>query len=346
MSTKTEVGITLNKHTEFNWQIALVILLVITIGVFLSIHAKKRPRVYRVGIISGAEPFVNIADGFKTKMTGLGYLEGKNIIYDFKKMDGNPAEIEQVLNKFVADKLDLIFAFPSEPAVAAKAATRGTNIPVVFAMAGIDGNNLVESVRHPGGNITGVRFPGLESTVKRFEFLVEIVPRAKRIYLVYDKNYPNTATALAGLRPMAKTKGITLVEDPVTNLEEFRTAVRKRAEANPIGIDAILLMPDILNNLPEGFGTILEFANKHKIPIGGGMGLTADMGAMFSFVPDNIDQGMLAASLADKIFKGTPAGSIPVVTPESHLRLNYKVIQKLGLTATEGLLGMADEIIR
>jgi putative ABC transport system substrate-binding protein len=82
------------------------------------------------------------------------------------------------------------------------------------------------------------------------------------------------------------------------------------------------------------------------VPIGGGMDFTADLGAMFSFVPDNVVQGRMAAPLADKIFKGIPAGSIMVVTPPSRLRLNYKVIKELGLEVNEGLLSSANEIIR
>ena len=90
----------------------------------------------------------------------------------------------------------------------------------------------------------------------------------------------------------------------------------------------------------------MKFANKYKLPIGGGMDFTADLGALFSFVPDNFEQGQLAATLANKILKGTPAGSIMVITPPAKLRINYKVIQTLKLNISEGLLSRADEIIR
>ncbi len=334
-----------SKQIIFGRQILLLISLVAGC-VFLNSCGKKTQKVYRVGIVSGAEPFADIADGFKAEMAELGYVEGKNIVYNFHKLNADPAGEERAVRKFVDDKVDLIFAFPTELALAAKAATKGTNIPVVFAMAGIEGNKLVESIIQPGGNITGVRYPGPESTVKRLEILHELVPYAKRVYLIYDPNYPNASIALGGLRPNALSLGITLVEDPVNNVEELKTTLRARDALDDIGIDAILLMPDILNHLPDGFGAILKFANEHKIPIGGGMNFTADLGALFSFVPDNIEQGKMAAPLADKILKGTPAGSIMVLTPPSHLRLNYKVIQELGLKLPEGLLSRSDEIIR
>jgi len=331
----------LSKQIKSKRQMLVLTLLVVVCAALSSCGKKTQEKVYRVGIVSGAEAFVNIADGFKAKMTELGYVESENIIYDLQKLSADPAGVERVVRKFVADKVDLIFAFPTEPALAAKAATKGTNIPVVFAMAGIE-----ESITQPGGRITGVRYPGPEDTVKRLEILRELVPHAKRIYLIYDPNYPNASMALGGLRPTASSSGITLVEDPVNNVKELQAALHARAALYDIGIDAILIMPDILNHSPDGFGAILKFANEHKVPIGGGMDFTADLGAMFSFVPDNVEQGRMVALLADKIFKGTPAGSIMVVTPPSRLRLNYKVIQELGLTVPGGLLGRADEIIR
>jgi len=136
------------------------------------------------------------------------------------------------------------------------------------------------------------------------------------------------------------------VEDPVNNIEELRAALEKRTVSGDIGIDAILMMPEILTQTPDGFSAILKFTAKHKVPIGGGLVYTVKRGALFSYAPDNIETGMLAAVLADKIFKGMPAGTIPVVTPEPYLRLNYKLAQELGLNVPEGLLSRADEIIR
>ena len=337
----------LSKHIKSKHPMLAFTLLVV-ICVFLVGCGKKtqETKVYRVGIISGAEAFVDIADGFKAKMAELGYVEGENIFYDLQQLNADPLGEKRVVEKFVHDKVDMIFAFPTEPALAAKAATQGTDIPVVFAMAGIEGNALVESVTSPSGNITGLRFPGPELTVKRLELLHELVPQAKRIYLIYDSNYPLAAPSLEGLRPAASSLGLTLVEDPVNNVQELQAALQKRAASDDIGIDAILIMPDILNNSPDGYLPILKFANEHKLPIGGGMNFTADLGAMYSFVPDNVDQGKLAATLADKIFKGTPAGAIMVATPKSYLRLNYKVIRELGLRMPEGLLSIADEVIR
>jgi len=318
----------------------------ITACVFISGCGEKKEKVYHVGILSGLDFFASTADGIKEKMTELGYIEGRNIVYDLHELNADPAGEERIARKFVEDKVDLIFAFPAEPSFAAKAAAQGTNIPVVFALAGIEGNDLVESISKPGGNITGVRFPGPESTVRRLDILHELVPQANRIYIIYDPNYPTSPTAVEQLRSAIRDTALTLVEDPVNNLEELRATLQKRAVSNDIGIDAILIMPEILTQTSEGFGEILKFANEHKVPIGGAMSYTADLGAMFSYSPDIFELGMLAAVQADKIFRGTPAGTIMVITPEMYLRLNYRVIKELGLNASEGLLSKAKEIIR
>jgi putative tryptophan/tyrosine transport system substrate-binding protein len=339
------------KKSKPFWIIVITIILLLfvsTAGYFLISFQKNKQatenRIYHVGILSGLEGFFPVADGFRQKMAEFGYIEGKNIIYDIQKLNDNPVEEQRIAKKFVEEKVDLIFSFPTGPSMVAKAATRGTNIPVVFAVAGVENNNLVDSIKNPGGNITGVRFPLSENTAKRLQILHEIAPDAKRIYLVYDINYPNTKAALEKLRSAAPSLGLTLVEDSVSNIDGLKAAVKARDTGNT-GVDAVLIMPDILNH-SDGLVEIIAFAKKHKLPVGGCMGNTVEAGAIFSFFPDSIDMGMLAAASANEIIKGTVAGTIPVITPENYLRINNMVIQELGLTVSENLLTQAREIIR
>ncbi len=332
------------KQTGFKRQMLLATLIVAAI--FLSGCIAETPKVYHVGILSGTDAFLPIADGFKAKMTELGYVEGKNIIYDLQKTNADPAGEQRAARKFVDDKVDLIFTFPTEPSVTAQAATQGTNIPVVFAYAGIEGSTLVKSVREPGGNITGVRFPGPEQISKRLEILLEIAPSVKRVWIGYDKNYPNTAPALAALRPLALSKNVTLVEVPAATMEELKADLEARNKSADIGMDAIILMPDIFNHHPDGWAVISKFAAEHKLPLGGSFLYTVEQGAVFGNANDLANVGVLAAPLADKILKGTPAGTIPVLTPEQDLWINYKRAQELGLNVSEGMLNRANKILR
>jgi putative ABC transport system substrate-binding protein len=334
-----------SKQISFGWQILLLISLVVGC-VLLSGCGKKTQKVYRVGILCSFEPFINIADGFKAKMTDLGYIEGKNIVYDLQIAHMDPEKERRAAKKFVEDKVDLIFAFSTEASITAKSATRRTDIPVVFAMAGIEGNNLIDSVSEPGGNITGVRYPGPDLVVKRFEFLRELAPQVKRLYIPYNPNYPTCLPSLIALRPVASSLGIMLVEDPVANIEELRTALEKQAKSADISIDAIQILPENLTQSPDGWAMISKFAKEHKLPLVGSALSSADNGGIFSYCVDFFEVGQQAAPIADKILKGTPAGSIMVVTPPTHLRLNYKVIKELELEVSECLLSKADEIIR
>jgi putative tryptophan/tyrosine transport system substrate-binding protein len=337
------------KLFSHNIKCAITNSIILTISfstILLLSSCSSKTKVYHVGILSGADTFIDIAHGFKAKMTELGYIEGKNVIYDLQAVNADPDGEQRIAKKFVTDKVDLIFAFPTEAAVKSKNAAQDTKIPVVFAMAGIEGNNLVKSISQPGENITGVRFPGPDLTVKRFEILSQLAPNVKRLYIVYDVNYPTARPSLAVLHPAVASKGVTLVEDHVRNIKELKAALRKRSGLRDIGVDAILIMPETLTQSPEGWAQISRFAEAHRIPIAGSAAFEADMGAVFSYLPDTTETGRLAASLADKIFKGTPAGSIFVVTPDSRLRLNYKLAMKLGLTVNESLMSLANEVIR
>lgn len=306
----------------------------------------KKPKVYQVGVISGADPFLSSVEGFKAEMANLGYVEGENIAYEIQAFNADFVGEKAAAEKFVADGVDLIFTTSTDAADAAKAAAEGTDIPIVFTYAGLEGSTLVNSVSEPGGNITGVRFPGPEIAVKRLELMLEIAPSVKRIWAGYDKNYPNTNPSLDVLRPLASSLGVTLVEVPATSLADIQADLDARADADDLGIDAMIIMPDSLVHSPDGWGAISSFASEHKIPLGGSFLNTVEGGALYGIANDLYKVGQLAAPLADQIFKGTQAGKISVVTPEEDLWLNYKVAQELGLTFSDGLLYQAVEVIR
>ena len=322
-----------------------MLVLLVIVCVFLSGCSEKKQKVYRVGILVGFAQLGDAANGFKANMIELGYIEGKNIIYDMQIANDDQTNTQEIIKKFMADKLDLIFVFPLPTVLRTKAAIQGTNIPIVFAISTIEGNNLVESVRQPGGNITGVRNPGPELTVKRLELLLEIAPQTKRVWIAYDKNYPTNQITFNMLRPTAKSLGVELVEVPCSSITDIQADLSARAQAANIGIDAMLTLNEALTGASATYALINKFAAEHKIPLAGLTNSQVHQGSLFTFFPNEYKCGQLAATLADKILKGAPAGTIPVVTPEADLRINYKRAQELGLNVSEGLLSRASEII-
>ena len=323
--------------------IAGLVLLALLVG-----GCAQPPRVYRVGVLYMPGTFTAITDGFKAKMTELGYVEGKNISYELVEAPttATAAEAQVLAKKLVDDKVDLIFAYPTPSMVGAQAATQGTNISVVFAWANPEQLGLVKNARAPGGNMTGVRFPGPEIITKRLEFLQQIVPQARRIWVGYDKNHVNTPAYLAAVRAAAPRLGLTLVEVPAVTLDDEKADLAARAKSADLGLDAIITMADGFNQGAEGYAMLSQFATEHHVPLCTGSVSLVQQGALFGTSANMIDAGKLAAPLADKVLKGTSAGTLPLVSPEPELYINLKMAQQLGLTVPNGMLKMANTIIR
>lgn len=334
-----------SKQINFGRQI-LFLTLLISICIFLGACDKKPQKVYQVGILCGLDYIATIPDNFKAKMTDLGYIEGQNIVYKIQRTNFEPAKEEQILRQFVEDKVDLIFTCPTEVSMAAKAATKGTAVPVLFCFANIEGTDLIKSVTKPGGHITGVRYPGPDLAIKRFETMLELAPQAKRMWVPYQRGYPIVESQMKALYPVAEAAGVTLIEFPADDASEIQTELDERTKSDDIGIDAILFIAEPLAVTPDAFEVMGKFADEYKLPIGGALMMIGGYGSIFGINVDLQKTGQQAAILADKILKGTPAGAIPVVSSESYLEINYKTAQRLHVEVPEGLLGRADKIIR
>jgi putative tryptophan/tyrosine transport system substrate-binding protein len=323
-----------------------IFLIGIAVSLLMSGCGDQKPKIHRVGILCGLDVFATTVDGFKARMTELGYVEGKTIDYDVHRTNFDSKAEKGILERFVADKVDLMLVMPSEVAVAAKATAQGTGIPVVFCQTNTEGTNLIKSVPEPGGNITGVRYPGPDLALKRFEVLHELVPEAKRLWVPYATYTPIVPDQLAVLRPLAAKAGVELVETPADSAADLLADLDTRAKAADIGIDAILFISEPLARTPAVFLEIARFASKHRIPIGGVLYSVEGYSTVFGVATDNLAVGKLAAQQVDKVLRGIPAGTIPVLSAESYFQFNYKAALELGLNVPEGLLRQANEIIR
>jgi len=335
------------KNSQKLWT---MLIWVVVVAMLLSgCGSTQQAKTYKVGVLSGLSAFAPAVDGFKSKMAELGYVEGKNISYDVQSTEVDIDAYKRITKKFVDDKVDMIFVFPTEASVEAKAATQGTNIPVVFTMSFTDvkGVDLINSVREPGGNITGVRFPSSDMASKRLEILLQMAPNAKKIFVPYLKDYPNVPGQLDVIRPQAGSLGIELVEYAAASPQDLQAELDSFVTTDGVGIDAILMLAEPLGITPPFYAELGKFAYDHKLPIGGALMTTAEgYDSIFGLLPDAKAVGEQAALLADKVFRGTVAGTIPVTTAENSLLINYKAAQVLGLTVPEGLLKQANEVIR
>jgi len=335
-------------NSQKKFQTAWVLLsCVIAITMLLSgCGQAQTPKIYRVGILSGFEFFYPAVDGFKAKMTELGYVEGENIVYDVQSAPVDIEAYRSIAEKFVADQVDLIFVFPTEASMEAKAATQDTNIPVIFDLAftDVEGINLIDSIREPGGNITGVRFPSSEIASKRLQILLELAPDAKQVFVPYFEGYPNVPGQLDAIDTLAETAGVTLVKFGTTNPEELQAELDRQAASGEL--DAILLLAEPISATPAFFTLLGKYSYEQKIPIGGTMISIDGYSTIFGLLPEAYQTGEHAAVMADKIFNGTPAGTIPVVTAEGLFTISVPAAQELDVTLPDGLLKQADKILQ
>jgi putative ABC transport system substrate-binding protein len=335
----------MSRQLGSGWQMVFLALLVAGC-VISSGCVTETEKVYKVGILCGLDYIADISDGFKDKMTELGYVEGENIIYELQTTNFEPEKEKQILNQFVEDNVDLIFTFPTEVSMFAKEATEGTDVPVVFCFANIEDTGLVESVRQPGGHITGVRYPGPDLAIKRFEIMLEMAPDAKRVWIPYQRGYPIVESQMEVLYPVAEAAGVTLIEFPADNAAELQAGLDAIAASGVIDIDFILFIAEPLAVTPDAFEVMGRFASENNVPIGGALMEVGGYGSIFGVNVDIMKTAEQAAVLADKVLRGMDAGTIPVVSSESYFEINYNAVQEFGLNVSEGLLARADKIIR
>ena len=302
-------------------------------------------KVYHVGVLSGLNFVADITDGLKERMTELGYVEGQNIVYDVQKTDFDMAAYRAALDKFVDEKVDAIVVFPTEASMEAKAATNGTGIPVVFTFALIEGMGIVDSIREPGGNITGVRYPGPDIALQRFEIMRELAPQAKSMLVPYQRGYPIVTPQLEMLRQAAEEAGVTLIEVPADDAADLQAQLES-LEANGTAVDAVLIIVEPLAVTYDAFEVMGRFAYERHLPIGGALMKAGNYSAIFGVNVNNVAVGRQTAPLVDKVLRGVPAGTIPVVSAESFLQIDYTAARGQGVDIPEGLLARADEVIR
>jgi putative ABC transport system substrate-binding protein len=303
-------------------------------------------KIYHVGILAGLSFFDDTTTGFKSGMEKLGYKEGENIVYDLEKTDFDAEAYKRILTKFINNKVDLIFVFPTEAALMAKSLAKESNIPVLFANASLEGVDLVKDLNKPGENITGVRRPDQEIVVERFNIMRTVLPEAKKMLIPYQRGYPIVAGELEKLRLAAEGTGVEFIEMPVDNGTELETNLQKYIQMHGVDFDAVLLIAEPIATVEKNILIMSKELERYKIPIGGVFFNTSDLNTFFGVNVDNVVAGQQASPLADKILKGTPPGTISVVSAKIFLQVNLKAALALGLKIDESILSQANEVVK
>ena len=335
-----------NKLSSHKLTAIFILALLLAFSSLILSSCQSEPDTYRIGVLSGLDHIAAITDGFKAEMNELGYIEGENIEYDVQTTNFDIPTYQNILKQFVEDEVDLILVFPAEASVEAKNITEGTDIPVVFAYTPIEDLGIVDSIREPGGNITGVRYPGPEIAMRRFDIMRQIAPDVTQMIIPFQRGYPVVAPQLEILRPAAENAGINLIEVPADNGEELTSLLQELSASENMENTAILGLVEPLLVTSDGFGSAAEFAGEHQFPLGGAMYPREGYGSIFYVSVDARETGGQAALQADKILQGTAAGTIPVISSDMTLIINNKQAEDLGLVVPDELLTMANEVMR
>ena len=317
--------------------LSLVILVIVTGLLLAACGGAAQPKTYTIGIASEFSPD-EILDGFKATMTGLGYVEGKNITYVHHGVLGggqqaNETEIKNLLDQ----KVDLLLTLGSASSKVAQKAVEGTTTPVVFVPAADPvREGLVASITHPGGNLTGIQ--EVNRAPKTLEWLLAIAPGTKRVYVPYHAADRIGLISTQPLPDAAAQLGLELVLDEVNSGDEVLAAIKDLPQGSAV------LLP-ISPSLDPSLDDILELAIELHIPTASTTDAINEK-LLFSYANNLPLAGEQAARLVDKIIKGIKPGDLPVETMEFSLVIRLKTAEAIGLNIPDMTLRQADTIIR
>jgi ABC-type uncharacterized transport system substrate-binding protein len=316
---------------------------VVAVALPLAARAQQLAgKVFHIGILEPTSQALNGAnlDAFRQGLHDLGYIEGQNLVIEYRSVDGHHERSSNFATELVRLNVDLILARGTPAALAAKNATR--TIPVVLVGIGDPvANGLVVSLAHPGANITGLSAAATELYAKRLEVLTELLPRVARIAFLTNMGNPNEQFNWEQIERAARVLGIRPQLLDVRKPEDFERAFDEASEHR---IDALVVALDGL--LSQNRQSIVELAAKHRLPAIYGSSEFIDPGGLAAYGPSYSDLYRRAANYVDKILKGAKPADLPVELPTKfRLLINLKTAKVLGLTVPPTFISRADEVI-
>jgi putative ABC transport system substrate-binding protein len=324
--------------------VIVVWLVALTLAPFHLAEAQQTGKVPRIGFLlaPSRSAVSESVDAFQQRLRELGYIEGQNIVIEYRYADGKLERIADLAGELVRLKVDVIVAAGGPQAISpAKNAT--STIPIV--MTGTSdpvGSGFIASLARPGGNITGLSLGGSELYGKRLELLKETVPRVSRVVFFLDPTSPTISLTLNEVQTSARALGIQIQSVEVRNPKDFprafQAAAKARAHALTVGANPVLT-----SNRTQ----ILEFAAKSRLPGIYPFNAYVEDGGLMSYATKLSDQYRRAATYVDKILKGAKPADLPVEQPTKfEFVINLKTAKQIGLTIPPNVLARADRVIK
>jgi len=323
--------------------------LVITLGAGalvapLACFAQRPDRVWRVGFLSARSRPVSLDSdeysGFPQGMRELGYVEGKNLMIDWRYAEGKYERLTELVAELVRLKVDVIVAAGSPVISAAQKA--GASVPIVAVNAQDPvGSGFIKSLARPGGNITGLSSLASDIGPKHLEMLLGMVPKLTRVAVLVNFDNPSHSVTLKNIQAAAEkanAKAFPVDARTAPEIEKaFSTMAREKAGAVIVARDALFL---------QQARQIAELAAKNRLPTISGIREYMEAGGLIIYGPNSTDSFRRAATYVDKILKGAKPGDLPVEQPTKfELVVNMKTAKALGITIPQSILISADKVI-
>jgi putative tryptophan/tyrosine transport system substrate-binding protein len=311
----------------------------------LTAEAQQAMKVHRIGWLSPGFPRPDRdppVDAFRQGLRELGYVEGQNLIIEYRGAEGKDERLPDLAAELVGLQVEVIVAVGPTATRAAQHATH--TIPTVMTgTADPVGAGFVASLARPGGNITGLSLMMTELPGKRLELLKETVPQSTRVAVLANPAFPFYKLYVNNLTVAAQALGLYLHVAEVHSADELAPAF---AALSREGADALVVLSDpaLMDNL---LGRVADLAATHRLPAMYNWKMYAEAGGLMSYGPSLPDSHRRAATYVDKILKGANPADLPVEQPTKfELIINLKAAKAIGLTIPPTILFQANEVIK
>jgi putative ABC transport system substrate-binding protein len=303
--------------------------------------AQPQGKVWRIGFLGSgsAAGYAKQVEALRAGLRELGYIEGKNVLIEFRWADSDYARLPELANELARLNVDVIVTHQTAGTKAAKNATK--TIPIVMARGGDPvAQGLVASLARPGGNITGTVNFSQELSAKRLELLKEALPHTQRVAVLFDPDNPSVGLNVHAMERAAKSLKLGLPRFAVGGPDEFTSAFAEMAKQR---VDAVALPEDVLLNTYEG--AISDLAAKHRLPSIGRKEF-GEAGGLIGYGPNALEMFRRAGYYVDRILKGAKPADLPIEQPTKfEVLVNLKTAKALGLTIPQPFLMRADRVI-
>ena len=312
----------------------------------IGVRAQQAGKVHRIGYLSTGSADPRLAnpgplEAFRQGLSELGWIEGQNIVIDYRFAEGQYDRLPSLADELVRLKADVIAASPTPATLAAKKATE--TIPIVgIAFDNPVQHGLVESLARPGGNVTGLSYSvGPEIFGKDLELLREVIPEIRYVAVLSGPASPNQALFIANIKTAAQSMGLQLLLLEARGPDEFDAAFAAMVKERVV---ALFVFGDPMFSVHRG--RLADLALQNRLPTMYTNRPHVEAGGLMCYAPNFSDLWRRAATYVDKILKGAKPADLPVEQPTKYeLVINLKTAKALGLTVPPAMLARADEVI-